>query len=74
MGVSLFESEPVFRAAIEECEALIQRLAGWSLIELISAAEAQSKLAETEYAQPAIFAIEVALARLFESWGIGRRC
>ena len=31
----------------------------------LSAPETESKLAETEYAQPAIFAIEVALARLF---------
>ena len=46
------------------------RYAGWSLIEQLSAVEGQSKLAETEYAQPAIFAIEVALARLWGSWGI----
>ena len=70
MGASLLRAEPVFRAAIEECEGIIPRYANWSLIEQLSAPEGQSKLAETEYAQPAIFAIEVALARLWESWGI----
>ncbi len=70
MGVSLFAREPVFRTAIEECEECIRRWAGWSLIEQLSAPEAQSKLGDTEYAQPAIFAIELALARLLASWGI----
>jgi acyl transferase domain-containing protein len=70
MGVSLLRDEPIFRRAIEECEAWIQRWAGWSLIGALSAPEAESKLSDTEYAQPAIFAIQVALARLFESWGV----
>ena len=70
MGVSLFEREPVFRAAIEECDKLVQRFAGWSLIDQLSAGEELSKLQHTEYAQPAIFAVEVALARLWQSWAV----
>ena len=70
MGVSLARQEPVFRAALEQCEAAIQRWAGWSLLDQLSAPEAESKLADTEFAQPAIFAIQVALARLLESWGV----
>jgi acyl transferase domain-containing protein len=70
MGMALFGAEPVFRAAVEECEDRIRRWAGWSLIEKLSAAETGSQLAETEYAQPALFAVEIALARLWESWGI----
>jgi acyl transferase domain-containing protein len=70
MGSSLLREEPIFKAAIEECEASIRHWAGWSLIERLSASAPESKLAETEFAQPAIFAIEVALARLFESWGV----
>jgi len=74
MGISLYGQEPVFRAAIDECEEWIHRWAGWSLLERLSAPEAESKLGDTEYAQPAIFAIEVALTRLLESWGIQPGC
>lgn len=70
MGVSLLEQEPVFRSAIEECHELIKGIAGWSLIDQLSAPEESSKLGHTEYAQPAIFAVEVALARLWQSWGV----
>ena len=58
------------REAIEACDAAISRWAGWSLIEHLSLSASESRLAETEYAQPAIFALEVALARLLESWGV----
>lgn len=70
MGLSLFEKEPVFRGAMEECAAKIHAVAGWSLLEELAAPEAESKLARTEYAQPAIFAIQVAIARLLGSWGV----
>jgi acyl transferase domain-containing protein/NADPH:quinone reductase-like Zn-dependent oxidoreductase/NAD(P)-dependent dehydrogenase (short-subunit alcohol dehydrogenase family) len=70
MGMSLVEREPAFRKAIEECEEWIKRYAGWSLIDELSAREESSKLQHTEYAQPAIFAVEVALARLWHSWGV----
>jgi acyl transferase domain-containing protein len=70
MGLSLLRQEPVFRAALEECEAAIQRWAGWPLVDRLSAPESESKLADTEFAQPVIFAIQVALARLFQSWGV----
>jgi acyl transferase domain-containing protein len=39
MGTSLFEQEPAFRSAIEECHELIEGIAGWSLIDQLSAAE-----------------------------------
>jgi acyl transferase domain-containing protein len=70
MGAQLYESEPVFRQAIEECDRLIRQNAGWSLVEQLLSAAENSKLNHTEFAQPAIFAVQVALARLWESWGI----
>jgi acyl transferase domain-containing protein len=70
MGTELCAGEPVFRAAIEECDRLIRRRAGWSLIEQLAAGEAESQLHRTAIAQPAIFAVEIALARLWRSWGI----
>ncbi len=70
MGVSLLRQEPIFRAALEECDAAIQQWAGWSLLEQLSAPEAASKMGDTEFAQPAIFSIQVAVARQLESWGV----
>ena len=70
MGTQLIASEPAFRAAIEECDRLIRQRAGWSLIDHLAAPEPETQLSRTAIAQPAIFAVEVALARLWQSWGI----
>jgi acyl transferase domain-containing protein len=70
MGMQLFAGEPVVRGAIEECDRLVRQYAGWSLIEQLSAAQPDSQLSRTAIAQPAIFATQVALARLWQSWGI----
>ncbi len=74
MARALIESEPVFRETFEKCCALASSHLGCSLRELIfppSGAEqtASVTLAETRYTQPALFAIEYALAELWESWG-----
>lgn len=61
---------PAFRTAIDACDAAVRRHGGWSLIERLDADEASSTLDHTEYAQPAIVAIEIAIARLWESWGV----
>lgn len=70
MGMSLYKREAIFRTAFDECDALIRDLAGWSLLEKLATADADSELGRTKYAQPSIFAVEIALARLWQSWGI----
>ena len=70
MGRELLEQEPVFRATIEECDTLIKSHTNWSLLAELRADASQSRLQETEIAQPAIFALQVALARLWRAWGI----
>lgn len=70
MGREALQSEPVFRAALKDCDALIQSYAGWSLLSELTAAESQSRLHKAEIAQPALFAIQVALAHLWQFWGI----
>ncbi|WP_437970635.1 alpha/beta fold hydrolase [Sorangium sp. So ce260] len=70
MGRGLLAEERVFRAAMEECDDLVRRHAGFSLLCELRAPEETSRLAETEVAQPAIFAVQVALARLLGSWGV----
>ena len=70
MGRELFREEPVFRDKLEECDRELGRHASWRLLEELSRDERSSRLAETAIAQPAIFALQVALAALWESWGI----
>lgn len=70
MGRSLFDQEPVFRKKLEEIEEIIRPWVQFSLLDEIKAPEAQSRLAQTEIAQPAIFAIQVALSALWASWGV----
>jgi acyl transferase domain-containing protein/pimeloyl-ACP methyl ester carboxylesterase len=70
MGRQLLVQEPVFRASLEACDAHLQNLAGWSLLAQFQVPEAQSRLDETAVAQPALFALQVALASLWRSWGI----
>ncbi|MGE0127974.1 MAG: type I polyketide synthase [Blastocatellales bacterium] len=70
MGRQLLQQEPVFRDAIERCDELIKRHASWSLLEELLADESRSRMSEAEIAQPANFALQVALAALWRSWGI----
>src|SRR5262249_33439620 len=48
----------------------LARHAQWRLLEELTRSEESSRLAETAVAQPAIFALQVALAALWDSWGI----
>src|SRR5262249_46004048 len=70
MGRELLRQEPVFRRAIERCDEILRRHADWSLLAELSADESQSRLDRTEIAQPALVALQVALAELWQSWGV----
>lgn len=70
MGRELMRTEPVFRQAMEACAAAMAPHAGFSLLEELAKSEAESRIMETEIAQPAIFAMQVALADLWKSWGV----
>ncbi|HEV3144024.1 MAG TPA: type I polyketide synthase, partial [Gemmataceae bacterium] len=70
MGRQLLEREPVFRRTVQEIDDLLQPLAGWSLREEMTRPEAESKIDQTDIAQPAIFALQVGLTELWKSWGV----
>jgi acyl transferase domain-containing protein/acyl carrier protein len=70
MGLSLAALEPVFRRALEACEEALKVSTDWSLLRELSAREPESKLDRVAIAQPSIFAVEVALAALFRSYGV----
>jgi acyl transferase domain-containing protein len=74
MAEALYRHEPAFAAVIDRaCEYLRATLA-LDLRDLLfatgGAEGAAARLAQTRYTQPALFALEYALAMLWQSWGI----
>jgi acyl transferase domain-containing protein len=70
MGRELLAQSEPFRAKIEECDALFREFGKWSLIEELSRDQSSSKMEQAAIAQPAIFALQVALAALWQSYGV----
>jgi 8-amino-7-oxononanoate synthase len=68
MGEQLYQTQPVFRQAIDRCAAILQDYLDKPLLEIIF--YSSSLLNQTIYTQPALFAIEYALTQLWMSWGI----
>jgi acyl transferase domain-containing protein len=69
MAKQLAATQPVFRAALNRCSAILQPLLDTDLDSLLFGHSA-SKLAQTRYAQPALFALEYALCEMWRSWGV----
>jgi acyl transferase domain-containing protein/acyl-CoA synthetase (AMP-forming)/AMP-acid ligase II/acyl carrier protein len=71
MGRQLYETQPVFRQAIDRCHQILQSYLEQPLLGVLyPEQEESSPLNETAYTQPALFAIEYALTELWRSWGI----
>lgn len=70
MGRRLYESEQVFRRALERCSDYLGAIEGRSLVSLLYTESDASLLNRTACTQPALFAFEYALAELLAGWGI----
>src|SRR5437667_2973709 len=71
MGRQLDDRQPTFRKALDKCnEILLSYLEQPLLSVLYPESGNSSLLQETIYTQPALFALEYALAELWRSWGI----
>ena len=71
MGQLLYTTQPVFRETLNHCAELVKPYLDQPLLELIYAPAVEASLLDqTVYAQPALFALEYALYRLWQSWGI----
>ncbi|MFF7635984.1 SDR family NAD(P)-dependent oxidoreductase [Kitasatospora sp. NPDC008050] len=69
MGRELLAANRPFRDAIDECDVVIRKYGGWSLIDALCGDD-DGWLQRTERVQPALWAMSVALDRLWRSWGI----
>ncbi|MCV7314710.1 SDR family NAD(P)-dependent oxidoreductase [Mycolicibacillus parakoreensis] len=72
MARELFDTEPVFAETVTRCADTLHDLLPVPLLEVMFATDraADERLRDTSYAQPALFAVEMGLARLWQSWGI----
>lgn len=71
MGRRLYETQPTFRKALERCDELLRPLLERPLLEVLYPPPGvDSPLDDTAYTQPALFALEYALAELWRSFGV----
>jgi myxalamid-type polyketide synthase MxaB len=72
MGRELYETQPAFRRTLEGCAEILRGHLDCPLLEvLFPADQADGQLLhQTAYTQPALFALEYALAELWLSWGV----
>ena len=78
MGLELYRVEPEFRELIDLCAEILKPHLGLDLREVLypdekNIDEATRRLTQTSMTQPALFAIEYALAKLLAEWGIRPR-
>ncbi|GCF09960.1 non-ribosomal peptide synthetase/type I polyketide synthase [Dictyobacter arantiisoli] len=76
MGRDLYRTEAVFRAELDRCAELLRSYLGVDLREALYLSdeskreEFSQRLTQTWLTQPALFAVEYALAKQWESWGV----
>ena len=67
MGKCLLARNPVFRREMEHCAEVLRSLCSWSLFDVL---DNEQMLERTDVAQPVLFALQVALARTWQAFGI----
>ena len=71
MTRGLYETQPVFRRALDDCDQILRPLLQRSLTSVLYGVSVDpSTIDQTAYTQPALFSVEYATARLWESWGL----
>ncbi len=68
MGEKLYRSEPVVRAVLDRCDAVMMKERGGSLLDVMFGRSGD--LSNQVWTQPAIFSLECALTELWASMGV----
>jgi long-chain acyl-CoA synthetase len=68
-GTTLLVQERVFRTTLEEFDSVLGSSVDWSLLAILTNESRRGELDSTEKGQPAHFAFQVGLARLWAQWG-----
>ena len=67
----LYDSEPIVRAVLDRCDAVVQAERGSSLLDVMFGhSESDSTLSDPAWVQPALYSLECALTELWASIGI----
>ncbi|MDM3847802.1 MAG: amino acid adenylation domain-containing protein [Aphanizomenon gracile PMC638.10] len=67
MGKQLYDTQSVFRETLDYCDQILRPYLEKPLLEIL---DSQSSINETASTQPALFALEYSLYKLWQSWGI----
>jgi acyl transferase domain-containing protein/acyl-CoA synthetase (AMP-forming)/AMP-acid ligase II/acyl carrier protein len=71
MGWQLYQTQPTFRACLDQCNKILQPYLNQSLLSIFDPeSKYNSLLNQTAYTQPVLFALEYALFQLWRSWGV----
>ena len=70
MGFELYESQPHFAQTVQRVASIMDPELGAPLLDILFGDKSAEYLENTRYVQPALFAIEYALADLFRYWGV----
>ncbi len=72
MSRDLYQTYPVFRAAVDKCCDYLMPILEQDLREIIFPQDEHvaARINETQFTQPALFVVEYSLAQLWMSWGI----
>ncbi len=70
MAAALYRALPTFRAELDSCCAVLRDELPVDLLTLLTDGGDERVLMRTEVAQPALFAVEWALVRQLEAWGV----
>lgn len=74
MGRELYKHYDVFKTVVDQCDNLINKYAGWSLLNEMFRPEDSSNMSQTWLAQPANFALQAGLTELWKRWGVVPDC